>query len=315
MHSTGSIRFTETVPESSHCPSLQTAAKIVCALIIIASIGAAVAGGVGWLPSYAVYAGIGGTIIGLIVLAALFYCTPDSESSSVPLFNPEQTVRLPRDRRPLLREQQPRRLHRQDFPESPRLLLSNPSSSTLPLQPYSISSPSQMEVIGNSRRLLIPFYRGEGKNVDGRTLEHILNKEDAWLEKEHKYIQWLFPLFEPTRNNESAPLLTQELLSEMKSDRMIKMNVLRAFDRMLAFYGLKREEEAIVRAENFRERRVWFTGENKHNFLRITRILNFMSLMGFEGEVLALRGQLRAIYDENPRHIPKKTARDYWEII
>lgn len=298
MHSTGSIRSTETVPES--CPSLQTAAKIVCALIIIASIGAAVAGGVGWLPSYAVYAGIGGTIIGLIVLAALFYCKPDPEPTS----------------QNLSREHQPsRRPHRQDFSESRRPLLSNPSGSPLPLQPYSASSLSQMEVIENSRRLLISFYRGEGKNANERTLKHILNKDDAWLEREHNYIQWLFPLFKPTRNNGSAPLLTQKLLSEMKSNSAIRSNVLHSFDRMLAFYGLRREEGVIVRAENFIERSVWFTGKNKHNFLRITRILNFMSLMGFEGEVLAFREQLRTIYDENPRHIPEKTARDYWEII
>lgn len=319
MHSTGSVRFTEAVTESSQCPSLRTAAKIMCALVVIAAIGAAVAGGVGWLPSYAVYAGIGGTIIGLIVLAALFYCKPDPEPSSVPLFNPEPT-RLPRDRRQptsqnLSREQQPsRRLHRQNFPESRRPLLSNPRSP-LPLQSYSASSLSQMEVIENSRRLLISFYQGEGKNANGRTLEHILKKDDAWLERGHNYIQWLFPLFEPTQNNGSAPLLTQELLSEMKSNSAIRSNVLHSFDRMLAFYGLRREEGVIVRAENFIERSVWFTGKNKHNFLRITRILNFMSLMGFEGEVLAFRGQLRTIYDENLRHIPEKTARDYWEII
>ena len=48
---------------------------------------------------------------------------------------------------------------------------------------------------------LITFYRGSGTDHAGRRIDEILSWDDAALESVHDYIQWLFPLDEPSRFN------------------------------------------------------------------------------------------------------------------
>ena len=55
---------------------------------------------------------------------------------------------------------------------------------------------------------LVRFYRGDAPDARGRTLDDILAWDDEQLEAVHDYIQWLFPLDEPSRFNPDAPLLT-----------------------------------------------------------------------------------------------------------
>ncbi|MCC5832176.1 MAG: hypothetical protein JJU12_03945 [Chlamydiales bacterium] len=257
--------------------SKRTAGEIACALWIIASIGAMVAGGIGWLPAYATYAGFGALALGLVVLAALFHCKSDPKP--VVLLDPT---------------------HRRK------------NSTTVSTPPPPIFT---KEVVGkDSASALIPFYSGKGEDAEGRNLEFILSQTDPWLEATHNFIQWLFPAFEPSKFNSKAPLLTTELLGRMKSDGTIIKNVLRAFDRMLTFYGLQCSEEGIVRSENWEERKKnWVTSGN-HNYLRITRILNFMNLMGFEQEVSAFKQQLLTIANENPYQVTDKTV-GFWTKI
>lgn len=42
------------------------------------------------------------------------------------------------------------------------------------------------------------FLKGTGKDKQGRTLQDIWNFSDEQLESTHNYIQWLFPLINPT---------------------------------------------------------------------------------------------------------------------
>ena len=48
----------------------------------------------------------------------------------------------------------------------------------------------------------------EGRDHRGRLLSHILGFSLDELEFHHDYIQWLFPLPEPSGANPSAPLLS-----------------------------------------------------------------------------------------------------------
>jgi hypothetical protein len=54
----------------------------------------------------------------------------------------------------------------------------------------------------------------------------------------HDYIQWLFPLDEPSRFNADAPLLTPADRLAFRHETLAA-NLRRALDRMLAFYGLR----------------------------------------------------------------------------
>src|SRR5579862_6141740 len=46
----------------------------------------------------------------------------------------------------------------------------------------------------NGPKNLLPFFRGQETNNNGITLQNILQATDNWLEMDHKWVQWAFPL-------------------------------------------------------------------------------------------------------------------------
>ena len=145
----------------------------------------------------------------------------------------------------------------------------------------SIPSITMATTLPNPRNLL-PFYYGQEANNNSVTLQQILNWDDGQLETVHNYIQWLFPLTTPSGPNPTAPVLDQATIQTFQNDVLLKAQLLRSFRRMLTFYGLQMDEatRVITRAPNFNARAaVWLTPAN-HNFLRITRIIHSLRLLG-----------------------------------
>lgn len=129
---------------------------------------------------------------------------------------------------------------------------------------------------------IVGFYRGLGPNNNGVTLDEILGWDDNRLEALHNFIQWLFPTTQRSGPNPTAPILDQPTILIFRNDPALKNQVLRSFRRMLSFYGLQMDErtKVISRAPNFAARApVWLPG-TYHNFLRITRIITSMGLLG-----------------------------------
>ena len=130
---------------------------------------------------------------------------------------------------------------------------------------------------------LIEFYRGDGVDSEGRRLEEILSWDFIRLEIVHDFIQWLFPLDEPSQFNDDAPILTREQMQLFRKDPQLRDNVLRSFQRMLSFYGFALGLEPkceIAESDLFLNRQhVLYSGFN-HNHLRITRFLRSLSLFG-----------------------------------
>ncbi len=132
---------------------------------------------------------------------------------------------------------------------------------------------------------LISFYRGQEPNNRQATFEQILSWDDGQLEADHNYIQWLFPLASQSNHNRTAPVLDAATIQTFRNDAALKSQMLRSFRRILPFYGLQMNEAtlAITRAPNFNARAtVWLTppDQNYHNFLRITRIIRSMNILG-----------------------------------
>ena len=67
----------------------------------------------------------------------------------------------------------------------------------------------------NSR--IIEFYSGTEPDPRGRYLKEIQRWPDDRLEKFHDYIQWLFPLPEPSGFNVAAPVLNRESIEEFRA--------------------------------------------------------------------------------------------------
>src|ERR1019366_10448716 len=98
---------------------------------------------------------------------------------------------------------------------------------------------------------LVDFYRGQKTDTEGRRLEDILAWPDDDLEAVHDFIQWLFPLPEPSQFNPDAPLLTHEDIAAFKSDPILQANLMKSFERILAFLGLSLSEGKVVVGQNF----------------------------------------------------------------
>ncbi len=162
---------------------------------------------------------------------------------------------------------------------------------------------------------LVAFYRGDGRDHRGRLLSHILGFGPDELERHHDYIQWLFPLPEPSGANPSAPLLSKDDIGAFKSDESLREALIESLQLMLQFYGFhlvtRGAHVEIMRGANFDERsRVWLSHGN-HNFLRISRMLRSMSLLGSSEHAQALLKRLEQVY---AGHIPiiGTTTMGFW---
>lgn len=140
---------------------------------------------------------------------------------------------------------------------------------------------------------LIKFLRGEGADHVGRSLEDVLAFDDFWLEHTHDYLQWLFPTPEPSKYNSRVPVLTREDIATFRTEKELRIQQIRALDRMLAFYGLERRDDEIVPLPGLNMKtHIWLKPAG-HNHLRITRIIR--SLQYCSQPELALRLQSAVI--------------------
>lgn len=133
---------------------------------------------------------------------------------------------------------------------------------------------------------LLAFYTGVAPDSRGRTLADILAWPDNRLEVIHDYIQWLFPLPEASTFNPAAPLLTDADIAAFHDQPAVHQALATSLARMRLFYGLPGDR---VRQAN------WITPGN-HNYLRLTRILRSLHLLGHDDAARALLRELEALF-------------------
>ncbi len=158
---------------------------------------------------------------------------------------------------------------------------------------------------------LLAFQLGTGRDDRGRLLSDILRADDDWLESTHDFIQWLFPLPEPSGANPGAPLVDAEVREAFRSDPRLREFLRESFLRMLRFYGFALDEGGRVRpAPNWAERNAWFR-YGGHNDLRITRILRSLTVLGLGNEARALLDALERLRTSERCGVNAR-AFDYW---
>jgi len=160
---------------------------------------------------------------------------------------------------------------------------------------------------------LIAFYLGSHPDDRGRMLAEILRQDDLWLDLTHDYIQWLFPLSEPSRVNRDAPLVDPATAAIFRSDDLLKRHLMASYVRMLSFFGLQRGVGGdVVKAGNWEERKSdWFTHDS-HNSLRITRILKSLALLGLGDEAQKFGSSLKRLCADEPDAGTNSTAQRFW---
>ncbi len=130
---------------------------------------------------------------------------------------------------------------------------------------------------------LFNFYKGAGTDNVGRVFDDIVAMSDAALDASHDWVQWVFPTDEPSNFNEAAPLLTDEDVASIRTHPQACVNYERAIYRFLLYLGLDQKPlivGAIGPGENFPDRQPVVWHEFNHNYLRVTRFLRSMVLMG-----------------------------------
>ena len=159
---------------------------------------------------------------------------------------------------------------------------------------------------------LVDFYRGQGTDSEGRTLKEIWAWNNDDLEDVHDFIQWLFPLPEPSQFNPNAPLLTHDDIGAFKGDSVLQANLLKSFDRIMGFLGFAMtNDDKVIEGDNFSNRIPDVWAMPNHNWLRISRILRSMVLLGMERQAQALYERLSAYFTSRKFPIPANTFR-YW---
>ena len=143
--------------------------------------------------------------------------------------------------------------------------------------------------------MIVGFLEGKTPDHRGRTLAMVLQQTDHQAEATHDYIQWLFPLDEPSRSVNGAPVLTELDIDEIKESSLAQGNLAKSASWFLGF--LERNQH-------------WFT-KYDHNHLRITRVIKSLRLLASDKAADEFRDKVLALAGDNLNSIDQK-ARGFW---
>lgn len=142
---------------------------------------------------------------------------------------------------------------------------------------------------------IVAFLEGEGADAAGRNLFDVLAMDNAALEKTHDFIQWLFPLREPSQAVPGAPVLTDAEVEAIRDSSMAQVALAAATDRMEAFYRMTHD---------------WLM-PNDHNHLRITRIIRSLRLLVGDDQANAFRAAILWRVEATRAPVSAR-SRGYW---
>ena len=129
-----------------------------------------------------------------------------------------------------------------------------------------------------SDRTLLAFYRGEAHNSSDHSFQAILDWPDDTWEHVHDFIQWVFPTDQRSAFNPNAPVLSPAVIAIWPTDVRLTENHNAAFARWLRFVGVERNASGAFCFAESPNLDVW--AHPNHNWLRITRVLASLRLLG-----------------------------------
>ena len=142
---------------------------------------------------------------------------------------------------------------------------------------------------------IVGFLEGRTHDHHGRILAMLLQQTDHQAETTHDYIQWLFPLDEPSRSVNGVPVLTELEIDEIRQSTLAQANLAKSARWFLGF--LERSSH-------------WITKYN-HNHLRITRVIKSLRLLASDEAADEFRDKVLVLAGVNLNLIDQK-ARGFW---
>ena len=142
---------------------------------------------------------------------------------------------------------------------------------------------------------IVSFLEGKTPDYRGRTFAMLLQQSDHQAETTHDYIQWMFPLDEPSRSVNGVPVLNELDIEEIRQSSLAQANLAKSTSWFLGF--LERNDH-------------WVTKYN-HNHLRITRLIKSLRLLASDEAADEFRDKVLALAGDNLNSIDQK-ARGFW---
>ena len=143
--------------------------------------------------------------------------------------------------------------------------------------------------------MIVGFLEGKTPDHRGRMLSMLWRQTDDDAENTHDYIQWLFPLDEPSRSVMGAPVLNELDIEDIRHSDLAQQNLVKSTSWFLGF--LERNDH-------------WITKYN-HNHLRITRVIKSLRLLASDGSADEFRDKVLALAGDNLNLVDQK-ARGFW---
>jgi hypothetical protein len=153
----------------------------------------------------------------------------------------------------------------------------------------------------DAKTRIVGFFEGSLPDNRGRFLSDIQSWPEARLEAVHDFIQWMFPLTEPSPVNPSAPVLDRETIKAFRAAPELRQALRASWLRMIDFYGFEFSDGRVQPSAGFAAKSANWLNPNNHNHLRITRILKCLRLLGLEREANAFFDCLAELYTSERR--------------
>jgi hypothetical protein len=118
-------------------------------------------------------------------------------------------------------------------------------------------------------------------------------------------------------NVPGSPIISHKEIAAFKTEKDLKQGLMKSYKRMLAFYGFaisadSMKRPSIIKAHDFQERQKDWLSLNNHNYKRITRILESLSLLGQHEAADLFYRALKELYKEDSSQIGWTTF-SYWK--
>jgi len=158
------------------------------------------------------------------------------------------------------------------------------------------------------------FLEGSGLDDQNRTILEIIEWNDGQLESCHDYIQWVFPNRTRSHFNPVAPILDNDMISQLLECPTAIRNIRRMLMRMYLFYSLEvvAFEDGTYQLDLPEDSgRPWWITNGNHNYLRLTRILKTLKELQLQEDLFALSDILDIISRKYHHFIGEKTLH-YW---
>ena len=110
---------------------------------------------------------------------------------------------------------------------------------------------------------VLAFMENNGSDHKKRKLLDIIKEDDHFWEREHDFIQWLFPLDEKSMAVPNSPVIREPEITFIKESAVAQISL----------------DTSIARYKEFLNRNNGWHSANDHNHLRITRVLKCLKLI------------------------------------